>query len=235
LDDHRGGDPREPFLSAGPPQSKIRTLQKLHVCRLIRDMNSDPSLPPEKVRQHNELYRRACRLLEGLVILDDRAHKSPGFFGRRRLRKAVQLFEQVIDLNPANWQSMILIGKAFQSLGELEPALSWFLRADDCVPGRPAVAKEVGFAAGRLGQHDIAIRVMQAAAKEHPNDPALHLNLGLSCLMSGKSADAREAFTRAVELEPERDMNRRLLSLARDVEAGKRRCPKTETELAQTI
>ena len=194
-------------------------------------MNSNPSLSPEEVQQHNELYDRACRLLDGLVMLDDRPHKNPGFFGRRRLRQAVQLFQQVIELNPANWQSMLFIGKAFQSLGELEPALTWFLRAHDCVPGHPSVAKEAGFAAGRLGQHDVAVRVMQAAAKEHPEDPALHLNLGLSCLMSGKSADAREAFARVVELEPGRDVNKRLLSLAKDVEAGKRPCPTTEAEV----
>ena len=65
---------------------------------------------------------------------------------------------------------MLLIGKAFQSLGELEPALSWFLRAHDCVPAHPSVAKEVGYAAGRLGQHEVAVRVMQTAAREHPED-----------------------------------------------------------------
>ena len=182
-------------------------------------VNSNPSLSPEEIQRHNELYNRACRLLDGLVILDDQPHENPGFFARRRLRQAVQLFQQVIELNPANWQPMVFIGKAFQSLGELEPALTWLLRAHDCVPAHPSVAKEVGFAAGRLGHHEVAVRVMQVAAKEHPEDAALHLNLGLSCLMSGKSADAREAFARAVELEPKRDMNKRLLSLVRDVEA----------------
>ena len=169
------------------------------------------------------------------MILDDQPHKKPGFFGRRRLRQAVQLFEQVIELNPANWQSMLFIGKAFQSLGELESCLTWFLRAHDCVPAHPSVAKEVGFAAGRLGQHDVAVRVMQAAAKEHPRDAGLQLNLGLSCLLSGKSAEAREAFARAVELEPERDVNKRLLDLAIDVGAGKRPCPKSEGEIAKAI
>src|SRR5437764_10399471 len=130
----------------------------------------NPPLSAEEIQQHNELYNRACRLLHGLVILDDQPHKNPGFFGRRRLRQAVQLFQQVIELNPANWQSMLFVGKAFQSLGELEPALTWFLRAYHCVPAHPSVAKEVGFAAGRLGQHDVAVRVMQSAAKEHPED-----------------------------------------------------------------
>lgn len=198
-------------------------------------VNLDPPLSPAEIQRRNELYDRACRLLDGLVILDDRPHKNPGFFARRRLRQAVQLFRQVVELNPANWQSMFFIGKAFQGLGELEQALTWFLRAHDCVPAHPSVAKEVGYAAGRLGQHDIAVRVMQTAAMEHPQDPALHLNLGLSCLMSGKTADACKAFGRAVELEPGREMNKRLFDLAKDVETGKRPCPRTEAEIANAI
>src|SRR5262245_14424406 len=118
-------------------------------------MNTQPSLSPEEIHRHNELYNRACRLLEGLVILDGQPHKAPGFFAKRRLREAVRLFQQVIELNPANWQSMLFAGKAFQSLGELDHALSWYLRAHDCVPTHPSVAKEIGYAAGRLGRHDV--------------------------------------------------------------------------------
>jgi Flp pilus assembly protein TadD len=88
---------------------------------------------------------------------------------------------------------------------------------------------------GTLGRHDVAIRVMLTAAKEHPQDPALHLNVGLSCLMSGNPTDARKAFERAVELEPERDMNKRLLNLVKDIEVGKLVCPKTEAEIAYLI
>ena len=147
----------------------------------------------------------------------------------------MRLFQQVIELNPTNWQSMVGAGKVFQSLGKLDHALTWFLRAHDCVPTHPAVALEVGYAAGRLGRHDIAVRVMQAANKEHPEDAALCLNLGLSQLMSARPADASETFARAVELEPQRDMNRRLLDLAREVVAGNLACPKNEAEISAAM
>src|SRR5215212_6137607 len=95
------------------------------------------SLSDSEKRQHNELYERACRMLDGLAILDDLPPKHPGFFARRRLRKAVRIFQQVLALNPANWGSMFFIGKALQSLGELEQALLWFTRAHECVPTNP--------------------------------------------------------------------------------------------------
>jgi tetratricopeptide (TPR) repeat protein len=197
--------------------------------------NPRTSLSPNEIQRHNDLYNQACRLSDGLMIIDGKPRKRPGPLERSRLQEAIHLFQQVIDLNPTNWQSMFFIGKAFQSLEELEPALTWFLRAHDCVPTNRSVAKEIGGTACRLGQHDVAINVIQAAIKEHPEDAALYVNLGLSYLISGKPTDACNAFERAVGLEPDRRANKLLLDLAKDVDAGKRPCPKTEREVVQAI
>jgi tetratricopeptide (TPR) repeat protein len=198
-------------------------------------MKPDPTLTEEQIKRHNDLYARANELSKGLVILDDVPQKSLGFFQKRRLRKAIEIYQQVLEINPANWPSMLFIGKAFQSLGELEQALSWFVRAHESVPDNPSVAKEVGSAAGRLGKHDVAVRVMEAIAKQNQDNAGLQTNFGLSCLMAGKTADACRAFERTVELEPQRDVNRKLLALANEVKSGKRSCPKTEQEILRTI
>ena len=198
-------------------------------------MNPDPRLTEEQIKLHNDLYARANELLKGLAMLDDAPQKSLGFFQKRRLRQAIELYQQVLGLNPVNWSSMVMIGKAFQSLGELEQALSWFSQASECVPDNPAVAKEVGYAAGRLGKHDVAVRAMEAVVKQHPNNAGLQTNFGLSCLMAGKVTDACKAFGRTVELEPQRDQNKKLLAFAREVEFGKRPCPKTEAEILRAI
>jgi Flp pilus assembly protein TadD len=103
------------------------------------------------------------------------------------------------------------------------------------VPENPSVAKEVGYAASRLGKHDIALQGMGKAAKHNPNDAALYCNLGLSCLLAGKATDACLAFERTVQLEPERNTNKQLLAFAREVESGKRPIPKTEEEISKAI
>jgi tetratricopeptide (TPR) repeat protein len=198
-------------------------------------MKPDPTLTEEQIKRHNDLYTRANELSEGLVILDGVPQKSLKFFQKGRLREAIELYQQVLQINPVNWPSMVGIGKAFQSLGDLEQALLWFSRANDCVPDNPSVAKEVGYAAGRLGKHDIAVRAMEAVAKHHPDNAGLQWNLGLSCLFAGKVADACEAFERTVELEPQRDINKKLLIFAKEVESGKRPCPKTEAEISRII
>jgi len=198
-------------------------------------MKPDPTLPEEQIKRHNDLYARANELSVGLILLDDVPQKKLGFFRKRRLRKAIELYQHVIEINPASWQSMFFIGKAFQSLEELQQSLDWFMRAHKCVPKNPSVAKEVGYAASRIGKHDVAIQAMEVAAKQNPNNAALHCNLGLSCLMAGKATDACSAFERTVELEPERDVNKQLLAFAREVESGNRPFPKSEEEISRAI
>jgi Flp pilus assembly protein TadD len=130
---------------------------------------------------------------------------------------------------------MVLMGKAFQSLGETEQALTAFLNAHECAPEELIVALEAGLSAGRLGRHDEAVRVMESAARHHPDDSRLPFNLGLSYLFLGDFARAREAIDPAIELEPQRDVNRRLLALLIEVESGTRPCPKNEAEVARAL
>ena len=198
-------------------------------------MNSEPQFSDDEIKRYNELYQQANRLIKDLVILDNKPLKNPGFFEKLRLRKAIGLYLQALEVNPKSWQTMFFVAKAHQSLGEMEPMLTWLMRANEHAPGNPSVAKEIGFAAGRLGEHGVAIQVMESAAKQNPNDSALHTNLGLSCLMAGKAAEACWAFERTVQLEPARDINKRLLALAREVQSGKRPAPKTESEISAGI
>src|SRR5438132_475041 len=75
--------------------------------------SSDPLLPDAESQRHIELFEQACQLMEGLVFSEDRPFHPPNSSEQRRLRKAVQNFQQVLALHPTNWQAMMLMGKAF--------------------------------------------------------------------------------------------------------------------------
>jgi Flp pilus assembly protein TadD len=94
------------------------------------------------------------------------------------LRKAINCLDEATAIVPANWQALLLRGKALQTLGEHEEALMTFPRAQECDSTQVMVAVELGATAGRVGQHDRAVRVMEAVAREHPDDPRLPVNLG---------------------------------------------------------
>jgi tetratricopeptide (TPR) repeat protein len=196
--------------------------------------NTGPRLSEEDIGRHDELFNMAYELVKDLIFQESSlsAADTPA---RGRLRKAIKCFDEALAIIPANWQALLLRGKAFQTLGEHEEALTTFLCAHECNPTQVMVAVETGAAAGRVGRHDVAVRVMEAAAQEHPDDPRLPFNLGLSYLLLQDFAAARATLERAIELEPARDANQRLLELLNEVELGKRPCPRSEAEIATAL
>jgi tetratricopeptide (TPR) repeat protein len=129
----------------------------------------------ELVRRHDELFNKAYELVKDLIFRGSplSAAEAPA---RGRLWKAIKCFDEALAIIPANWKSLLLRGKALQTLGEHEEALAMFLRAHECDPTQVMVAVEVGAAAGRVSRHDVAVRVMESAAREHPDDPRLPFN-----------------------------------------------------------
>jgi tetratricopeptide (TPR) repeat protein len=194
-----------------------------------------PDLTDEQIQRHDECFTTGCELIEGLLYLEKPSYQPPDASAKKRLRKAIKAFEQALAIIPTNWRAMLLMGKAFQSLGDWEQSLTAFVRAHDCAPAELSAALEAGSSAGRLGRHDLAIRVMEAVARHHPDDPRLAFNLALSYLFQRDFAMARAAIDRAIELEPARDENRRLLTLVVDVESGKQPCPENEADVARAL
>jgi len=60
-------------------------------------MSTPPSLSPEEIHRHNELYERACRLLWGLMILDDRPHKVPAFLRGGGFERQCDFFSKLLN------------------------------------------------------------------------------------------------------------------------------------------
>jgi tetratricopeptide (TPR) repeat protein len=190
-------------------------------------------LSDEQIAQHDELFQTGHRLIKDHVYAENSSHKPLNASERKRLRNAIKAFEQALAIIPTNWRAMVLMGKTFQSLGDNEMALEAFLRAHDCVPDEFIPALEAGTSAGRLGRHDVAIRVMESATERHPDDSRLPFNLCLSYLFSRDIRKARTAIDRAIALEPQRDENKRLQALLMEIESGTRPYPQNEAEIAQ--
>lgn len=160
---------------------------------------------------------------------------SPGWFARRRLRKAKELYEKAITINPAGWQSMFLIAKIEQRFGNTSEAMKWLLRAREFEPSNPSLAKETAMAASQLGEHDLAARIADEAIMIQPSDAALYTNSGLAHLFAGRNEQALARFNEAVRLEPDRQMNHQLVAFAGKVIAGSVKQPRTESDIARWI
>lgn len=130
---------------------------------------------------------------------------------------------------------MLLIAKIEERLGNFESSLEWLKKANSAEPDNLILAIETGAALGRLGKHKEAATVLEIAAQNHPGEPRIQSNLGLSYLIAKETDSAVKAFETLLRLEPDYPINQKLLNLAIDVQAGRRPSPKTESEIAKWI
>jgi tetratricopeptide (TPR) repeat protein len=175
--------------------------------------------------RHDDLYKQGCTLIEGLILIHGEAPAELGPDARRRLGRAVGLFEEVVRINPGNWAAMWLLGKAHQRLGEYARGLDWFARAHRVNPEQPDVAREAAIAAMDAGRPAEAVGYCERAIEANPDDPGLRANLAVALLFSGKPAEARASAAEARRRDPTDEITARIVTIIDEVLAGARSCP----------
>ena len=112
---------------------------------------------------HDRLYKEACALIDGLILLDDRPASELTAADMQRLDRAISLFEEVVRINGANWPAMWLLGKVHQRLGRYARGLDWFAAAHRVNPAHPDVAREASIAAMDAGRPELAVEFCERA------------------------------------------------------------------------
>ena len=79
--------------------------------------------------RENRVYKEAWALIDGLILFHDRPERQLEAADRRRLERALSLFQEVIELNPGHWPALWLMGKAHQRLGSFAAGLECFAAA----------------------------------------------------------------------------------------------------------
>ncbi len=184
---------------------------------------------------YKSLFDEGMKLVEGRVNLDGCALPEPSFFERRRLLKGVRLLEQAAIHEPPYGAASLFAAKVYERLGQNDESLRWMRKAQLVAPDNIIVAIELGGALSRQGLHAEAISVLTAAAQLDPSDPRVHSNLGVSLLLSGDPERAIDAFKTLTALEPNEQMNKRLLNLAVAVHEGRKPKPANEAEIIRGL
>lgn len=186
----------------------------------------------EQISEHDRAFRDAVAIVQPEILLHERPNlPAPGWWLRRKLNRALSLFERVLELNPQNWSAMWGMGKVKQRCHEFPAALSWFERAYQVNPSQPDVAREASMCAMELGRHDAAITFAYCATQIEPANPGLHANLALAYVLAGRISDAQAAIERALAGDPSDTISLTIRAIVHHFAANGRTPPTTSPAL----
>jgi Flp pilus assembly protein TadD len=190
------------------------------------------ALTEQQIQEHGRIFEEAAALIKDEIQLHDRPElPAPGWFLRRKLKRAIALFGRVLELKPDNWSAMWLVGKVYQRLGDPTYALSWFERAHQENPSQPNIAREASMCAMDAGRHDAAITFAKHAIQIEPHNVGLHANLALAYLVAARVTDAKASIERALADDPADKISQTIQAIVMHFVGNSRTPPATTPEL----
>jgi Flp pilus assembly protein TadD len=180
--------------------------------------------------EHDSIYQKAVALISPHMRLLDRSPRIDGS-AQKDLTQGIAYLHAVTAYNPGNWAAFWLEGKAYQALGEHDPANRAFGTAYHLQPRNADVAREYAQSSMELGHGQDAIDATNHAIELAPNDAGLRANLALAYVIAGKNQDALRAVYESLSMNPNDAISRRLRSVIEDVIAGRRPQPRNVAEL----
>jgi len=115
---------------------------------------------------------------------------------------AVDLFQQVVKLDPKNKTAWNMLGSAYLGLDKTGEAITAFQKQIEINPYDQYAYNNLGEAYLREAKYDQAIQQFQKQLEVDPLDAAAHANLGQVYLRQKKYAQAVPELEKAVDLRP---------------------------------
>ncbi|MCZ6767786.1 MAG: tetratricopeptide repeat protein [Acidobacteria bacterium] len=130
------------------------------------------------------------------------------FFNQGEYEQALTVFNAALELDdqqPALWAN---VGNTHSKLNQHEQAVEAYQKALDLAPEDPTLYQNLGGLYASMGDTEKARELYQKAvslsAYGDPRDAAVnYYNMGVTFINSGKSEEAIEALTKALEADPE--------------------------------
>ncbi|MCD4691260.1 tetratricopeptide repeat protein [bacterium] len=150
------------------------------------------------------------------VVLDDAsriwgetqplmATRASVYYASGEPDSAVAVYHRILELNPSSLLSLNSLAYHYAERGEqLDEALALALRAQELAPENPFVSDTLGWVYFRLEQYDNALRELTRAVELGADQAVVLEHLGDACDALGRRVEARDAWTRALELDPAR-------------------------------
>ena len=181
--------------------------------------------------RHNKYTQNGWAILDNYIILPDRAQVRIGFFAKRRLKKAVTLFHNALDIAPDNYSSKWALGKIYQVLGDHQRSLKWFEEALELENTNADVCREASLAALDCGEFSKSLDYSEKAIELKPDDPGLYCNKALAMMFLKRDSDAIEIVDYSLKIKPDDQITLNVKKILNSVADGRRSRPETMKDI----
>jgi len=188
-------------------------------------------LTHDEADYHNAIIEKGWAILNDYILLLDRDQVRVGFFTKRRLKKAIALFHEALNIAPDNYSSKWALGKIYQVLGDHQCSLIWFEKAWDLGKGNADVCRESSLAAINCGEFVKALDFCDKALEINSNDAGLYCNKALALMFLKRDAEAIEAVASSLKLNPDDRITLNVRAIVHSVADGNRPRPKTMKDI----
>lgn len=134
----------------------------------------------------------------------DRLHRAGlSHYHAGEYEKAIEAYEQAIQLSPRSVETYYNLGMAYGSLGRYRDAVEVYNRALRIEPEYAPAHYNLGHAYSNLKQFEKAIRAFQHAIQYDPDNLEAYLALGKAYSDSGKREKAIDTLEQAIRRKPD--------------------------------
>lgn len=158
-------------------------------------------------------YKRNMIWRDDLVLWSDNVKKSPGkarphynlgnsYYLRGMTNKAIQEFQEAIQMDSVYADAYLNLGVAYASIGEEEKAMAALHKAIQFKPDDSESHYNLGLLYSNKGLGYLAIEQYKKALSLNPESVNARNNLGIALAESGRIDDAIEQFQEGLRLLP---------------------------------
>lgn len=194
----------------------------------IFDMIDKNEIENKKNEEFNEIFERAGKRQEYLILLDGYRKEKLMESDKLKLEESVKDFRKCLEMCPDHWQSMVLMAKSYQRLGRHSEALEQLESAMKLELKNHSIPMEASLEAMHLKYVEKALFYSEESLKRKPNDFVLMGNHAMNLLIAKKDKEAKEIIGKAIRIQPNDSINRNIESIIRDVISGDRNRPTFE-------
>ena len=143
-----------------------------------------------------------CHIEKICMDIKQKLQEAIVFHQSSQLRKAEQIYQQVLQVSPRNADALNLLGFLAYQSGKCEVAANLITKAIEVDPNQSIFFINLGLVRQSQGELEKSIGAYHKAIEINPNDSDVYNNLGNTLQEQGELEKSIEAYHKAIEINP---------------------------------